>query len=715
LWVAAVLDRFVADELLQGLALTADEFWRAMASLLEEFGPRNEALLRQRQELQRQVDHWHAKHAGTGDLGAYEAFLAQIGYLEPPVQDVRINVEDVDSEIASIAGPQLVVPLANSRYTLNAANARWGSLYDALYGTDAVPEDDGCARTTSYNARRGARVMASANGLLNQCFPLVRGDFDALLRIDVMGDRPYELVLELPDGPTRLLDPSGFRAFRRDGDQLRVLLSHHDLGVQLVVDRSHPIGSQHLAGIADVVLEAAVTTIADCEDSVAAIDADDKVVVYRNWLGLMNGLLAAEFSKNGRAVRRELARHETFTAADGSTLRCPSRALLLVRNVGLHMMTDSVLLPDGALAPEGLIDALVTVTAALHDRPRHGAYGNSASGSIYVVKPKLHGSAEVAFTVDSLERIEELLGLRANAIKLGIMDEERRTSLNLDACIAAARNRVIFVNTGFLDRTGDEIHTMRTAGPVVQKEAMRDAPWFTAYEDRNVQCGLAAGFAGHAQIGKGMWASPDKMAAMLASKVSQLRAGASCAWVPSPTAATLHALHYHLVDVTATQRALRDQPLVARSELLRLPILESRPPEEDLLAELRNNAQGILGYVVRWVHQGIGCSKVPDIRGEALMEDRATLRISSQHVANWLRHGIVDEALVRKTFVEMAKVVDQQNADDSDYTPMSPDLEDSLALRAALELVFDGLESPNGYTEDVLHRWRRIAKSRVTA
>jgi malate synthase len=706
---AAVLDRFVTHELLPGLDITPDQFWRGAATLFETMTPRNDALLTRRAELQTRLDGWHAEHCGAGDPDAYRAFLAEIGYLEPEPDDAGIAVDGVDAEIATVAGPQLVVPLSNARYALNAANARWGSLYDALYGTDAIPDDAGATRTGAYNPRRGARVIARADAFLDETFPLATGSFRDATGFSVTADAPHALVVQIGDVSTGLRDPASFEGFRHDGARLTLLLRHHGLGVQLVVDRDHPIGADHPAGLADVVLEAAVTTIADCEDSVAAVDADDKVVVYRNWLGLMTGTLAAEFEKGARTVTRALAPDLRCTGVDGAELLLPGRALLLVRNVGLHLTTDAMLDPDGREVPEGLLDALVTVTAALHDLARDGA-GNSRAGSVYVVKPKLHGSAEVALTVDVLAAVERLLGLPENTVKLGIMDEERRTSLNLASCIAAARRRVIFVNTGFLDRTGDEIHTARAAGPVVRKDDMRATSWFQAYEDRNVECALAAGFPGRAQIGKGMWASPDAMAEMLVAKVAHPQAGASCAWVPSPTAATLHALHYHAVDVGAAQRALRARH-TDRAALLDLPLLDVLPDRDAVLDELRNNAQGILGYVVRWVEHGVGCSKVPDIRGVALMEDRATLRISSQHVANWLRHGLLDRATVLDVFRTMAAVVDEQNADDPEYRPMAVDPATSAGFNAALDLVFSGMDAPNGYTEPVLHAWRRAAKA----
>jgi malate synthase len=707
--VAAVLERFVADELLPGLALSPSAFWQGLADLFERFVPRNTELLARRRELQVLVDEWHEAHDAR-DVAAVHDFLDEIGYLEPEPEALAIDVAGVDPEIATLAGPQLVVPLNNARYALNAANARWGSLYDALYGTDAVPETAETSRAGAYNARRGAVVIARALEFLDRSFPLERGSYADAVEVTVSAEVPHALVVRTPEGTTGLLDPAQFTGFRIDGRRLTVVLRHHGLGVQLVVDPTDRIGAQQAAGLADVLIESAITTICDCEDSVAAVDADDKVEVYRNWLELMIGTLQAPVEKDGRTFTRALAPDLHFVAPDGGDLELSGRAVLLVRNVGLHIDTDAVLTADGRETPEGILDALVTIAAGVHDLQRGGAGANSRTGSIYVVKPKLHGSAEVTFTVELLAAVEQLLGLPEHTVKLGLMDEERRTSVNLAACIAASRQRLIFVNTGFLDRTGDELHTMRAAGPAVRKGAMRATEWFGAYEDRNVDCGLAAGFAGHAQIGKGMWASPDAMADMLATKVAHPRAGASCAWVPSPTAATLHALHYHEVDVAAVQRELAGRPMRDRAELLLVPLLPGPVSPDDVSDEIRNNAQGILGYVVRWVEHGVGCSKVPDIDGVNLMEDRATLRISSQQLANWLRWGIVDRDAVEQVLREMAEVVDAQNTGDPDYRPMAADLESSPGFNAARELVFTGVDAPNGYTEPVLHRWRRAVK-----
>jgi malate synthase len=712
LQVALALDAFVGDDLLRPLSIDPDDFWAGLADIVDELLPRNLALLERRRVLQDALDAWHADHRGAGDRDEYVSFLEETGYLEPVPDESDIRVEGVDPEIAVVAGPQLVVPLSIPRYALNAANARWGSLYDALYGTDVIGEDAGASRTAAYNPTRGDRVIEYTNGLLDEVIPLAHGRHADAVGYAVSAGPPHELEVTLAGGTTTsLADPSQFAGFRRNEQRTIVVLRHHDLHVQLVVDRDHPVGSQHRAGVADVVLEAAVTTIQDCEDSVAAVDAEDKVAVYRAWLGLMTGALEAAFDKAGDRVIRQLRPDEEFTAPDGAALVLPGRSLMLVRNVGIHMMTDAVRTSDGREVPEGIVDAAITVAAALHDLRRLGRCRNSRTGSVYVVKPKLHGSDEVAFTVDLFAAVEALLGLPANTVKIGIMDEERRTSLNLAACVAAARERVIFINTGFLDRTGDEIHTLRAAGPVVRKGDMRTSAWLTAYEDHNVDVGLAAGFSGRAQIGKGMWAMPDEMKAMVDSKIGHPRAGATCAWVPSPTAATLHAMHYHSVDVAARQRELGPRRPTSREAMLEVPLLATGLSEDDIDEELANNAQGVLGYVVRWVEHGVGCSKVPDIHNVALMEDRATLRISSQHIANWLRHGIVDEQRIRDAFLRMAVVVDEQNADDPAYVPMAVDPERSAAFSAALELVLDGFDAPNGYTEPVLHRWRRHVKA----
>lgn len=711
--VAETLDSFVTGEVLPSLGIDPEVFWSGLTEIVATFGPRNASLLDKRSLLQDQLDTWHSDHSGAGDVAEYRRFLTDIGYLEPVSPPVSIDVSDVDPEIALIAGPQLVVPLDNARFALNAANARWISLYDALYGTNVIPEADGADRGSTYNPVRGERVIAYANDFLDRAVPLASGQYAEVTGFNLTSETPVTLTVQLADGRVSpLADPEQFVGFHRDHDATKILLRNHGLHIELVVDRQHPIGRRSLAGLSDVTLESAVTTIQDCEDSVVTVDASDKTLLYRNWLGLMVGDLEASFEKDGSPLTRRLRGDRSFMAPDGTPLDLPGRSLLLIRNVGQHMMTDIVRTEDGAAIPEGLLDAWITVTIALYDLRGLGSFRNSTKGSIYVVKPKMHGSAEVAFTVDVFSAIERLLGLPENTVKMGIMDEERRTSLNLANCIAAARRRVIFINTGFLDRTGDEIHTAMTAGPVVRKNDMRSTAWLLAYEQNNVDVGLAMGFRGVAQIGKGMWAMPDAMAELVEFKIAHPQAGASCAWVPSPTAAALHAMHYHLVDVGARQDEIALHPSTHFDDLLELPLLATMPTEAEVASELANNAQSILGYVVRWVDQGIGCSKVPDIHGVGLMEDRATLRISSQHVANWLLHRLLDRDTIVDAFVEMAALVDEQNASDPAYEAMLPDALSSPGVSAALDLVFNGVTSPNGYTEDTLTAWRRTVKAR---
>jgi malate synthase len=691
LQVDAQLAQFIDSKVLAPLGKDAGAFWQGFAALLAEQAPKNRALLAKRDALQAQIDAWHTARAGKPlDSAEYRAFLTEIGYLVPEPGDFAVTTQNVDEEIALMAGPQLVVPVLNARFLLNAANARWGSLYDAYYGTDAL--DAPAARPGGYDAERGAAVIRAGRAFLDKAVPLASGSWENWDGVD----------------DPRLAEPGQLVARKQGG----LLLRHNGLHIELVLDRKNPVGATDIAGIADIVLEAAITTIVDLEDSIAAVDAEDKIVAYRNWLGVIRGDLTDTFEKGGQTLTRALAGDREWAGADGANIALPGRSLLFVRNVG-HLMTNpAILLPDGSEIPEGIMDAVITSAISAQDVAGLGKYGNSRTGSIYIVKPKMHGPEECGFTNDLFNAVEDLLGLKRHTVKVGVMDEERRTSANLAACIQAVKDRIVFINTGFLDRTGDEIHTSMRAGPMIRKNDIKGSKWIACYEKRNVAIGLKHGLSGRAQIGKGMWAAPDRMGAMMAEKIVHPRAGANTAWVPSPTAATLHAMHYHDIDVFDVQQELAGQPVPGLDDLLTIPLAAGANwSEDEVRAELDNNAQGLLGYVVRWIDQGVGCSKVPDINDVGLMEDRATLRISSQHMANWLLHGVCTKDQVMDSLHRMAAKVDAQNAGDPLYEPMAGNWESSMAFQAACDLVFKGVEQPNGYTEPLLHAWRRKKKA----
>ena len=695
------LENFLREEVLNGLDYSAEELLKGFSNIAEEFSPQLEAALAKRDDLQQSIDAWH-KENSLEDFQTYKTFLKEIGYLEDEGEDFTINPQNVDPEIATIAGPQLVVPVMNARFALNAANARWGSLYDALYGTDMISEDDGADKTGPYNPVRGNKVIGFAKHFLDQYFPLTKGSHAEVSKYSV---QEQKLVATLNEEGVQLINSEQFAGYTGDEESLTsVLLKNNNLHAEILIDKGDAVGAEDPANVKDILLESAITTIQDCEDSVAAVDAQDKIAVYKNWLGLMKGDLSETFQKGGKELTRTLAEDKTFTDPYGEAFTLPGRSLMLVRNVG-HLMTTNAVLLKGKEISEGLMDAFFTVLIAVHDLKKLGRFQNSKTGSVYIVKPKMHGPDEVTLACDIFAAVEKLLGLENGTVKIGIMDEERRTSINLKECIRRAKDRVIFINTGFLDRTGDEIHTSMQAGPMIPKNNMKAASWINAYEDRNVDVGLLCGFSGRAQIGKGMWPKPDELQEMYQTKIVHPSSGANCAWVPSPTAATLHAMHYHEIDVIAHQQELQKRDMASLDDVLTVPLLKEEVTENQIRSEIENNAQGILGYVVRWIDQGVGCSKVPDIHDVGLMEDRATCRISSQHLANWLHHGIVSKQQVIDAMQKMANKVDLQNSGDPAYQSMSPAFTGN-AFKAACDLVFEGVSQPNGYTEPLLHAYR---------